>query len=110
MEYAAIRHVADKSYCYALEKGHFLFRIQVKKGDIRRIIMHYRDKNIPVKFHDTRKSVDMKLVATDMCHDYFEADIRFEVLNLRYYFELEDMDGKIVYYTNYIFSDVKTEN
>ena len=110
MEYAAIRHVADKSYCYALEKGHFLFRIQVKKGDIRRITMHYRDKNIPVKFHDTRKSVDMKLVATDMCHDYFEADIRFEVLNLRYYFELEDMDGKIVYYTNYIFSDVKTEN
>ena len=110
MEYAAIRHVADKNYCYALGKGHFIFRIQVKKGDIRRITLHYRDKNIPVNFHDTRAQVDMKLIAADVCHDYFEAEIYFEVLNLRYYFELEDMDGKIVYYTNYIFSDVKTEN
>lgn len=110
MEYAAIRHVADKNYCYALEKGHFLFRIQVKKGDIRRVTMHYRDKNIPVKFQDTRSKIDMRLIASDFCHDYFEAEIKFEVLNLRYYFEIEDMDGKVVYYTNYIFSDVKTEN
>ncbi len=110
MEYAAIRHVADKRYCYALEKGHFLFRIQVKKGDIRRVTMHYRDKNIPVNFHDTRAEIDMRLVASDFCHDYFEAEISFEVLNLRYYFEIEDMSGKVVYYTNYIFSDVKTEN
>lgn len=110
MEYAAIRHIADKRYCYALEKGHFLFRIQVKKGDIRKVIMHYRDKNIPVKFHDTRAQVEMKLIASDMCHDYFEAEIYFDVLNLRYYFEIEDMEGKVTYYTNYIFSDVKTEN
>lgn len=110
MEYAAIRHVADKNYCYALEKGRFLFRIQVKKGDIRRVTMHYRDKNIPVNFQDTRSKIDMRLIASDFCHDYFETEIKFDVLNLRYYFEIEDMDGKVVYYTNYIFSDVKTEN
>ena len=110
MEYAAIRHVADKNYCYALEKGRFLFRIQVKKGDIRRVTMHYRDKNIPVNFQDTRLKIDMRLIASDVCHDYFETEIKFDVLNLRYYFEIEDMDGKVVYYTNYIFSDVKTEN
>ena len=110
MEYAAIRHVADKNYCYALEKGRFLFRIQVKKGDIRRVTMHYRDKNIPVNFQDTRLKIDMRLIASDFCHDYFETEIKFDVLNLRYYFEIEDMDGKVVYYTNYIFSDVKTEN
>jgi 1,4-alpha-glucan branching enzyme len=110
MEYAAIRHVADKNYCYSLEKGRFLFRIQVKKGDIRRVTMHYRDKNIPVNFQDTRLKIDMRLIASDVCHDYFETEIKFDVLNLRYYFEIEDMDGKVVYYTNYIFSDVKTEN
>ena len=110
MEFAAIRHSADKRYCYALEKGHFLFRIQVKKNDIRRVTLHYRDKNIPVEFYDTRQQADMKLVATDTYHDYFEVDVRFDVLNLRYYFEIEDMEGRVVYYTNYLFSDTKTEN
>ena len=27
MEYAAIRHFADKRYCYAMTKGHFLIKI-----------------------------------------------------------------------------------
>lgn len=110
MEYAAIRHVADCKYCQALGKGHFLFRIQVKKGDVRRITMHYRDKNIPVNVQDTRREKDMYIASSDTYHDYFEVELRFDVLNLRYYFEIEDMQGKVVYYTNYLFSEVKTEN
>ena len=110
MEYAAIRHVADCKYCQALGKGHFLFRIQVKKGDVRRITMHYRDKNIPVHVYDTRNQKEMYIASTDSYHDYYEVELHFDVLNLRYYFEIEDMEGKVVYYTNYLFSDVKTEN
>lgn len=110
MEYAAIRHIADSKYCYALGKGHFLFRLQVKKNDVRKVILHYRDKNISVAYFDTRAQVEMKIASSDRYHDYFEAEIQFDVLNLRYYFEIEDMEGKVVYYTNYIFSDVKTEN
>ena len=31
MEYAAIRHFADRRYCYAIEKGRFLIRLETKK-------------------------------------------------------------------------------
>ena len=35
MEYAAVCHFADDRYCFALEKDRFLFRIRVKKGDVK---------------------------------------------------------------------------
>lgn len=53
MEYSAIMHEADKRDCYALEKGRFLFRIQVKRADIESIILHYQDKYIPISYMDT---------------------------------------------------------
>ena len=37
MEYAAVRHFADRRYCYALEKGRFLIRLETKKGDAARL-------------------------------------------------------------------------
>ena len=36
MEFAAVRHFANKNYCYALEKGRFLIRLETKRGDVKR--------------------------------------------------------------------------
>ena len=49
MEYAAIRHFADKNYCFALEKGRFLIRLEVKKGDAARVVLHTQDKYLPLR-------------------------------------------------------------
>ena len=49
MEYAAIRHFADKRYCYAVEKGCFLIRLETKKGDVARVVLHTQDKYLPLK-------------------------------------------------------------
>ena len=65
MEYSAICHYAEKRYCFALEKDTFLIRIRVKKGDIKRIVLHCQDKYLPLKIKDTRASVEMTLAATD---------------------------------------------
>ena len=46
MEYSAILHDMDKRFCYAIDKGVFVIRIQVKKDDIKEIILHYVDKYI----------------------------------------------------------------
>lgn len=110
MEYAAIRFRGDKNYCYALEKGHFLFRLQVKRGDIRKVIMHYQDKYIPVKFMDTRAEIEMMPASWDEFYEYYEAELYIDVRCLRYYFEIEDMEGKITYYGNYEFLEEPTEN
>lgn len=110
MEYAAICHRGNKNYCYALEKGHFLFRLQVKKGDIRKVILHYQDKYIPVQYMDTRAQVEMSLASCDEYHDYYEAEIQFQVVCLRYYFEIEDMEGTVIYYGNCVFHDKQMDS
>jgi site-specific DNA-methyltransferase (adenine-specific) len=51
MEYSAITHYMEKRYCYAIEKGKFVIRIEVKKGDMERVVLHCRDKYIPLQFH-----------------------------------------------------------
>ena len=42
----------------------------------------------------------MRLVASDHCHDYYEAEVEIDVVCLRYYFELVGRDGKVLFYSN----------
>lgn len=104
MEYSAILHDMDKRFCYAIDKGVFVIRIQVKKDDIKEIILHYVDKYISIEFKDTRKTVPMKKIASSQFHDYYEAQIRIDMICLRYFFEFTDMHGEKAYYGNYEFS------
>ena len=104
MEYAAIVHFADNRYCFALEPDRFLIRIRVKKGDMRRVILHTQDKYLPLKRLDTRAAVPMVLAARDRVSDYYEAEIELHMVCLRYWFELEGADGTRAYYGNYQFT------
>ena len=110
MEYSAIRHEADKRYCFALEKGKFLIRIQTKRDDIERIVLHYRDKYIPLEIMDSRCAQEMEKVASDKLHDYFEAELEMDVICLRYYFELIDTAGKVAYFGNCEFYEEEIES
>ena len=103
MEYAAIHHDMEKRDCYALEKGTFLFRLRAKKGDLQRVVIHYQDKYLPLRLLDTRRQVEMEKVAADFCRDYYEAVIEMDVVCLRYFFELQDREGKVSYYGNHSF-------
>ena len=87
MEYSAIFHDMDKRFCYAIAKDLFVIRVQVKKDDIKDIILHYEDKYIPIERKDTRKTIPMKKVATSQFHDYYEAEIQMHLICLRYFFE-----------------------
>ena len=103
MEYSAIFHDMDKRFCYAIEKDLFVIRVQVKKDDMKEIILHYEDKYIPMEREDTRKTIVMKKVATSQFNDYYEAQVRMHLICLRYFFEFTDMQGERVYYGNYEF-------
>lgn len=110
MNYAAVAHMPDCRYCFCLEPGRFLFRLQTAREDLRSVVLHYQDKYIPVRFHDTRASVEMKPVARDHCHDYYEAELEIDVVCLRYYFELTDWEGKRHYYSNCRFMDTAPDD
>ena len=104
MEYSAIFHDMDKRFCYAVDKDLFVIRVQVKKDDMKEIILHYEDKYIPMELKDTRKTIPMKKVATSQFHDYYEVQLQMHLVCLRYFFEFTDMQGEKVYYGNYEFS------
>ena len=103
MEYSAIFHDMDKRFCYAIDKDLFVIRVQVKKDDMKEIILHYEDKYIPMERKDTRMTIPMKKVATSQFHDYYETQLHMHLICLRYFFEFTDMQGEKVYYGNYEF-------
>lgn len=103
MEFAAVRHFADKRYCYALEKGHFLIRLETKKGDVESVILHVQDKYMPLKWMDTRQAYLMRAVCSDNYIDYYEAELEIDVVCLRYFFEIRDTAGRVVFYGNHNF-------
>lgn len=105
MEYAAIRHYADKRYCYATEKGHFLIRLEMKKGDGARVTLHTQNKYLPLRYMDTRQEHPMEIACSDHYIDYYEAELDIDVVCLRYFFEIEDQRGSVVYYGNHGFYD-----
>lgn len=103
MEYAAIRHFADKRYCYAIEKGRFLIRLETKKEDAVRVTLHVQDKYLPLKYRDTRRAYGMDIACSDNYLDYYEAVIDIDVVCLRYFFEIEDVAGERTFYGNHGF-------
>lgn len=103
MEFSGIFHDTTKKYAYVLEKGLFAIRIKTKKDDIKRVTLLYQDKYIPVNFYDTRERKDMYKIASDNYCDYYEVQVKMDMVCLRYQFELEDYDGNIYYYANHEF-------
>ena len=103
MEYAAIRHFADRRYCYAIEKGRFLIRLETKKEDAVRVTLHVQDKYLPLKYRDTRRAYGMDIACSDNYLDYYEAVIDIDVVCLRYFFEIEDAAGERTFYGNHGF-------
>lgn len=88
MEYSAIFHDMDKRFCYAIDKDLFVIRVQVKKDDMKEVILHYEDKYIPIERKDTRMTLPMKKVATSQFHDYYEAQLQMHLICLRYFLNL----------------------
>ena len=110
MNLAAIRHEATQEYCFCLEPGKFLFRLQTGAGDLRSVTLHSRDKYLPLKLKDTRRATQMKRVASDGLRDYYEAELEFKVVCLRYCFELEDHTGNRVFFSNCGFTQAIPED
>lgn len=103
MERAAIRHVADREFCFATEKDRFVVRLYAKAGDLADAVLCFQDKYIRVERKDTRTKLPMKKAACDGVLDYFEAELSIHMLCMRYYFALTGKDGEILYYGNYHF-------
>lgn len=105
MNYAAIAHSATDRDCICLRPGRFLFRLRSAKDDLRRVVLHIMDKYVPLEVRDTRSAIPMGKLCSDGIQDYWEAEAAFDVICLRYWFELTDADGTTVFYNDHRFFD-----
>lgn len=110
MNLAAIHHEATQRWCHAIAPGRFIIRIQTGKDELKSILLHTRDKYIPLKWKDTRRSHPMRKVASDGLRDYYEAELCMDLVCLRYCFELEGLDGSRVILANDGFADAIPED
>lgn len=102
---SAISHNSTSRDCYALAKDSFRVRLRTAKGDISEVILHYQDKYLPLRIQDTRAQKNMVRIAQDYVSDYWEAELSFHVVCLRYWFEIRDTKGQTFFYSNYRFSE-----
>ena len=102
---AAISHDATARDCFCLEPDRFVFRLRCAKGDIASVVLHHQDKYLPLKIQDTRGELPMELSASDASLDYWQAELRFHLVCLRYWFEITDTQGNKVFYSNHHFSE-----
>ena len=105
MNHAAIRHESTQHYCCALEPGKFRIRLETAKNDMTRVTLWHRDKYMSPKLKKTLQSLPMEKVASDGYRDYYEVELSFQMVCLRYYFELESVDGVHTYLGNTGFVD-----
>lgn len=103
MEKSAVRHNADREFCFAEKKDTFVVRIYTKAGDCEQVSLCIQDKYLPIERMDTRKEIVMERVACDGLLDYYEARVNIHMLCMRYYFALTGRDGETLYYANYRF-------
>lgn len=109
MEKAAIIHNPDNYFFYSTGEDTFTVKLMAKAGDVARVILHYRDKYIPLDRMDTRGELPMYRVAEDGVHDYFETEFQVNMLCIRYYFEIQDAKGNTAYYGNYSFFEAEPD-
>ena len=66
MNKAAIWHEATQRYCFCLEPGRFLFRLQTGADPLRAVYLHTREKDgqtVTVIFHAAEGSVELPELA-----------------------------------------------
>ncbi|MBQ7460047.1 MAG: alpha amylase N-terminal ig-like domain-containing protein [Oscillospiraceae bacterium] len=97
MNFAAVSHEATSRDALCLSPGRFFIRLRCAMGDLESVILHWQDKYIPTKYMDTRRATPMHISAVDGVSEYWETEIDFSVICLRYFFELRDREGRTVY-------------
>ena len=110
MNLAAIRHESTQEYCFCVNPGTFLLRLQTGAGDLRSVTLHSRDKYLPLQVRDTRQATPMVLISSDGLRDYYEVKVQMQMVCLRYCFELEEHSGKRLFFSNCGFTQAIPED
>ncbi|MFT9057164.1 MAG: alpha-glycosidase [Ethanoligenens sp.] len=91
----ALYHLSDIPFAYAENEDTLVVRIRAAKGDLSICILRYKDR------FDERSpfaSMAMRIKGSTVLFDFWEAQLSLETNRYRYFFELRDQSGEILYY------------
>lgn len=97
MKKEAVLHFNTEEYIYPLSRSQLAVKIRTAKKEIKNCIIVYWDRTDPSK----RKEVRLACCERDEFFDYFHGTLLFPKIARyhKYYFILEEHDGKRWYYT-----------
>ena len=103
MKREAILHTPLSKDAFAVDERTIVVRLRTAKNDMQQCYVMYGDRvcmNEPIDV----ETIMMEKIATDAYFDYYEAKIESDYTRVCYYFKLEDMDGEVVYVSEYGFT------
>lgn len=95
MNRQAIFHITDIPYAYAADDDDLALFLKAAAGDIRNCRVFYKDR------YDWKNPFNVKAMekkGTDGLYDYFKTTLQVEKNRYRYFFQIEGMDGEVLYY------------
>jgi 1,4-alpha-glucan branching enzyme len=91
----AVYHVVDVPYAYPKDKDTLTVRIRTARNDIKSCRVHYKCRYNWETAFDVK---EMDLLFQSELFDYFETNLKVEENRYRYFFELIDTEGNIIYF------------
>ncbi|MTH54683.1 alpha-glycosidase [Bacillus mangrovi] len=91
----AVYHLPDVPYAYPKDDHTLTVRLRAARGDLKKCVIRYKDR------YDWTSSFyikEMKLKESTGLFAFFEANVQLERNRYRYYFELTDQEGNLLFY------------
>ena len=100
MNKEAVLHTTMSEYSHGISEDTFVIRIRTAKNDIKKCTLMVGDtacRKTPIDFYPE----EMRVVATDLLFDYFEAEFKCPYNRIYYYFVLDDGKESVYYFNDF---------
>lgn len=95
MNKLAIFHLVDVPYAYPKDKDTLTVRIRAARNDLKTCRIHYKCR---YDWETAFNVKEMNLLFQSELFDFFETDINVDKNRYRYFFELIDTEGNMIYF------------
>ena len=102
MQLAALRHRTESEDSFVVDPKHVRVRFHTAKNDVEKVIVHYCDNYLPLKFAET---TEMEKIGEGQVEDYWGITLDAPYHRLKYTFEVIGKDGTSVVYGDRAISD-----
>lgn len=105
MQLAALKHRTESEDSFVIDPKHVRVRFHSAKGDVEKVIVHYCDNYLPLKY---AKTIEMDKIGEGQVEDHWGATLEAPFHRLKYTFEVIGKDGtSVVYGDRAISSDIE---